>query len=297
MSVSQHTARILIELNRDFYRRVARSFSQTRHSVWPGQAHCAQIIYTNSENRDRSDCTPVRVLDVASGNARFEQLLGQGAPHMQFECVAADVSSGMSDAHLDIPSNVQVTFEQVDFMAPFLDEHGGGDSEIARFSNSCQETAPFDACVCFGFFHHIPIQSWRKQLLACMCEAVSKKAEQTRNASQTGTPNSVTAHSAGVVAISLWRFLDDPKMAARAQKATERAFDLHVGGLSPENLGPNDRFLSWQGKDVFRYCHSFTDEEVSDLASVCPANMKAERFFSDGKSGKLNEYLVFVPRD
>lgn len=285
MTISLHTARILCNCNRTFYQRVAPSFSDTRHAAWPGQKVCSHIISGYA-----ADQSFISVLDIASGNARFEALLGVDAPNRRFLCTDVDASDSMAHAHLDLPKNVDVAFKHADILQPFISAEDGSLSSLFEEIQAEQKrrltaygyhtntsyavTHVYHACVCFGFFHHIPIQKWRIALLHEMLHAVD---------------------SHGIVAVSLWCFLRDRAMARRAHEATQHAYDMKYASLVPSDLGEGDYFLGWQNKPIFRYCHSFSDREIDELANICPPEMRVMRFACDGKNGMSNEYLVFVP--
>lgn len=94
----------------------------------------------------------------------------------------------------------------------------------------------------------------------------------------------------GFVIVSLWRFLENPLLARKAEATHERA--LAELGLPPLDAG--DRLLGWRDEPgAYRYCHSFTDGEVDALAaSVGRAATEVARFRADGRDGALNSYLV-----
>ena len=97
----------------------------------------------------------------------------------------------------------------------------------------------------------------------------------------------------GFSCVSLWRFLTDEGLAAKAKEST--ASGIAELGYPKEQFGKGDCLLGWKNeKGAYRYCHSFSDEEINDLVSVVSneAYLKA-RFQADGRTGTLNEYLVF----
>ena len=94
----------------------------------------------------------------------------------------------------------------------------------------------------------------------------------------------------GFVIVSLWRFLENPPLARKAEATHEHA--LAELGLPPLDAG--DRLLGWRDEPgAYRYCHSFTDGEIDALAaSVGHAATEVARFRADGRDGALNSYLV-----
>ena len=96
----------------------------------------------------------------------------------------------------------------------------------------------------------------------------------------------------GFSCVSLWRFLTDEGLAAKAEEST--ASGIAELGYPKEQFGKGDCLLGWKNeKGAYRYCHSFSDEEINDLVSAVSneAYLKA-RFQADGRTGTLNEYLV-----
>ena len=95
--------------------------------------------------------------------------------------------------------------------------------------------------------------------------------------------------------MSLWRFLDDARLAAKAEASHEAALAaLAQTGAKAAQLEPGDRFLRWQDtQDAFRYCHHFDEGEIARLiAAVGDAAELAARFEADGRSNALNTYLI-----
>ena len=114
-----------------------------------------------------------------------------------------------------------------------------------------------DLVVAFGFMHHVPVHEWRVALLTDM---VGRAAP------------------GGIVAATFWQF---EAGCARLDVA-----------LRTED---GDYLLGWQGDTSrFRYCHSFSDEEIlrmEQLAEACGATVLPS-YSADGPDGRSNRYLV-----
>ena len=97
--------------------------------------------------------------------------------------------------------------------------------------------------------------------------------------------------SDGLLAVSLWRFMDDEQLAERARRTTAEA----LGELGDIALEQGDCILGWNDQSgAYRYCHSFDDAEVDRLsAGISDIVSLAARYRADGRTGALNEYLVF----
>lgn len=116
-----------------------------------------------------------------------------------------------------------------------------------------------DLSVSFGFMHHLPLFSQRLLLL-------QELLRHTR--------------PGGSIVVAFWQFAADERLRAKAR--------------SVEGGEGNDYLLGWQDRtDVARYCH-FCDEHEIDLLvrGVLPLAHEIARFYADGRSGRLNRYVV-----
>lgn len=269
-------AQMLCQLNNDFYRDQAVSFSDTRHAKWPGWECCLKAV--SSVFLDQSNSV---LLDVACGNLRFEkflasqllerhiqvwaldscdELLPQTCAGTLVEKVNADGADtpGATDVHL------QINYLHCDVMEAI------GSSKAFTYG-----IPQADISVSFGFMHHVPLPEWRVQLLNSLIEATKP---------------------GGFVCVSFWEFLADEGLAAKAYKTHERALaELGpVWGFSSADFNDGDFLLGWRNTPgAYRYCHSFSTSEVDAL--IATVSHRAEcvaRFRADGRTETLNEYIV-----
>ena len=237
--------------------------------------------------------TPVasvhRILDVACGNVRFKSFLEGALPNVTWDYCAVDnceqlvgAPAGVAFTPCDIVSAliegralpfVPRGFEGKD-VASVSGSSMGDACEDAACRGAGSEGVNADLTVCFGFFHHVPGREARECLLRALCAAT--------------VPG-------GLVAVSLWRFMDDSGLAKKAHESHEAALKHFSEQGLYLNLDANDYLLGWQqAQGVFRYCHHFADEEVKALAAaVRDVAQLADCFRADGRTGNLNEYLVF----
>lgn len=269
-------AQMLCQLNNDFYRDQAVSFSDTRHAKWPGWECCLKAV--SSVFLDQSNSV---VLDVACGNLRFEKFLASQLLERQIQVWALDScdellpqtcagtlvekvnadgadTPGATDVHL------QINYLHCDVMEAI-------DSSKA-FTYGIPQA---DISVSFGFMHHVPLPEWRVQLLNSLIEATKP---------------------GGFVCVSFWEFLADEGLAAKAYKTHERAL-VELGpvwGFSSADFNDGDFLLGWRNTPgAYRYCHSFSTSEVDAL--IATVSSRAEcvaRFRADGRTETLNEYIV-----
>ena len=282
--MDERTARLLVGLTSDFYRRFAGSFSDTRQGAWTGWGRCLEVVRAQLPGaRDGGDVDELDVLDLACGNLRFEQFFAEAvAParvrfHAFDDCdELAQPRSGETHGGSD-PAAASAFGE-----APALDACAGAPLEVDYRHLDVMDSlfrgvrlvdvlgAPLcDLSVCFGFLHHMPLPEQRVEVLRAL-------VEKTR--------------PGGLVAVSFWCFLDDPRFADKARAEHARA----AAALDLPLLPVNDCVLSWQNNpDAHRYCHSFTQDEIDALVgSVSARAQEVARFRADGKTGAMNTYVV-----
>lgn len=126
---------------------------------------------------------------------------------------------------------------------------------------------PFDLVGVFGLLHHLPGLDTRLELIRALASRLAP---------------------GGRLAATCWRFGEDPRVSGRL---------LDWGDtVDVSQLDPGDHLLRWgEAPDVGRYCHFADPDEIDELArSVQGMGLElADRFRSDGRSGDLNEYLVW----
>ncbi len=261
-------ARELVALNTAFYADHAESFSATRSAPWEGWRRVLEVARELGAIDGRR---PV-VLDLACGNLRFERFLADELKPTVARVDALDNCPDLAGGAY-IPGT---TLHDVDILSQLMEmgREAPQQDEAAAAARTrlSPHTDPCDLAVCFGFMHHVPGADLRR----CV---VDELVARTR--------------PGGVVAISLWRFMNDERLARKARAADAAASQSAPWpGFDASELEPGDHFLGWQGEDgPLRYCHHFEEEEVDSLAARADA-VEAARFSADGASGDLNRYLI-----
>jgi tRNA (uracil-5-)-methyltransferase TRM9 len=206
----------------------------------------------------RLGSTPCRLLDAGCGNGRFARFL-------------ADAGLGKID------------YTGVDSSAALLglagERLGDWTTRSVRLVELDLLAAPppareYDAIVLFGVLHHVPGFARRLELLSRLGSHLA---------------------TGGFLAATLWRFGADARAAGNTV-----AFAAHPVRVDLAELEAGDRLLRWRGEEgVVRYCHFVDDEEVRRLLDgTRAAGLRVvDHFRSDGRSGDLNEYLVWSRDD
>ena len=276
-------ARALIELNNRFYAEHVASFSATRATPWNGWQAVAELV--------REHGRPVRtVLDLACGNLRFERFLARELPesrrsiHAIDSCPALVCSSGGDPRELS-SATVDLTYHQADILTALLDasplDAQAASAPRPRAHEVLPATPACDLAVCFGFMHHVPGFELRSQVLATLVDRTAP---------------------GGLIVLSLWQFMHDARLAAKADIADARAREhglrladaAHPFPIASDSLEPGDHFLGWQADPApLRYCHHCNASEVDALvAFVGRRAREVARWAADGSSGTLNQYIA-----
>jgi len=267
----------LHQLNTQFYKEQGASFAQTRGAPWHGWNQCLEVLLlchgdgspgtqeaveVCQENRPHGTLS---VLDLACGNMRFADFLAEKLPDTAISYYGVDNSDEMSAKGTFLQS-----YQSLDIVQLLA---GEGVVEVTKRL----EAPPCELSVSFGFMHHIPGQSLRRQLLEAMI-----------------------AHTnpGGYIIVSFWQFLNSPDLARKAEITHAQALADFAGlDTTPPLCGAlegGDYFLGWQGKPgAYRYCHSFSSAEIDQLIDeISDKAQLVARFDADGRTRNLNHYLV-----
>jgi SAM-dependent methyltransferase len=126
---------------------------------------------------------------------------------------------------------------------------------IGRFNQ------PFDLVVLWGILHHIPNYSARITLINQALELTS-----------------------GVFAASLWQFAKFERF-----KKLEASWD-NLPDIDQSQLEAGDYLLNFNDSDHYRYCHSFSDQEIKRIKTDLLQPSITE-YQADGKEG-YNRYII-----
>ena len=257
-------------LNMRFYAENAASFSETRAGGWPGWgrmleelrgAGCAWADTLRAGTCSAERTFDVRIVDAACGNLRFERWLAETLPDVAFQVSALDNCADLAGA---VPAFVD--FRSCDILGALIE--GDGDWRAAL------ENAA-DLAVSFGFLHHVPTAPARARFACQLLDCV---------------------RPGGFGVLTLWRFASSGDLLTKAQATT--AAGLDALGLRTSDLDAGDYLVGWQDRpNAYRYCHSFDEADIEGLiAAVADTAQLVARFRADGRTGDLNEYLIFQRR-
>ncbi len=252
--MNRQTRDRLRELNLGFYAEVAEEFHETRGHPWQGW----QRVLAHSPIASGASPLRGRVLDVGCGNARFARFL-HGRRTSSFEYVGLDANPRLlehAQSTLSELSGCTASLLRRDVLAPPV--------------GSRLPSGPFDLVAAFGFLHHVPAFRARRRLLEELAQRL--------------------AHG-GLLCITAWRFEGEARYARR--KLDWRTLDATPRGpIELDQLEPHDHLLSFGAHGTaLRYCHHIAEEELDLLLADLPL-LEVDRFDADGRSGRLNRYLI-----
>ena len=257
--MNEETANRLIEINNDFYRNHARSFSETREHPWQGWHRCLEMLRKAENEREAGGASfnfkRFSVFDLACGNQRFKTFLTGELPEAEITYYAVDNCDAL------VPSPPDSYYQNLDVLRAL--QKGLCLSE--------QLEAPVcDLSVSFGFMHHVPLKEYREEVLRSLIR-------QTR--------------PGGYVIVTFWQFLKDKALKEKASATHKRALQE----LELNTLDENDCLIGWKDTPgLYRYCHHFSDGEIEQLAGTAANEASLiSRFTADGKTNDMNRYLIW----
>lgn len=245
----------LSELNNDFYRNQAVSFSDTRHAKWPGWERCLDEVRAVSQDKQA-----LRVLDIACGNLRFEEYLAKYCEELP---VNWQVFVNALDACDDLVPETCAGKQVIRSTQKNSGETSGinkakkesetsginkakkeGKAEDALLSSDLSRSVKCVTCdMAVAFTHCDIMQALASNTLKDALKAENFSEERAQVTVAFGFMHhvpllewrlqllndviSVTAPD-GFVCVSFWRFMDDEAMAAKARKTHSQAIDYLV---------------------------------------------------------------------
>jgi tRNA (uracil-5-)-methyltransferase TRM9 len=239
-------------LNRQFYKQVATSFSESRSYYWQGWNKLVPYI----QELARHHRNRVTVLDMGCGNGRFGSFLAEQLPNIKINYIGADNSKELLKIAQSqtLSKNIKSDFIKLDIVESLLDE---------SLEKKIQSFSPHFVTA-LGVLHHIPSFKLRQEFISTLANVLPKS---------------------GYLAFTTWNFLD----TKRFQK---KIIDPQQVKVDSDKLEKHDVILDWKrGQTAHRYCHYTDREELKSLVNASRLE-KASQFKADSKSGKLNTYTV-----
>lgn len=238
----------LLALNRAFYSAVADPFDATRQATAPGMVALVEQLPAGDPVQG------LTVVDVGCGNGRLARLLaGRGAPVLYVGVDANPALLAHARAQTATLPGLTAHFVEADLAYP------GWEESVPR-----PQPAGFDVVACLATLQHLPGYALRLATVAALARLL---------------------RPGGLLALSLWQFLDDPRLVAKQ-------VDWATYHIAPAAVEPGDALLPWQqGTYAVRYVHQVNTAELADLAAQSGLEI-LNTYRADGKRGDLNLYAV-----
>lgn len=201
------------------------------------------------------------VMDVGCGNGRFGLFLREQIPEESIQYVGVDNSNELLEIAQRQYQYVRMEpkFIELDLVESLLD-----DSLVEKLSD---HRAHFIAVL--GVLHHIPSLELRQKLITDLGKLIVKN---------------------GYLAFTTWNFMESERLQKKVVPANKVSID-------ETELEAHDMILDWQrGVTAYRYCHYADEDERRQLIANSELT-EASQFTADGKSSKLNTYVVLQKKD
>ncbi len=197
--------------------------------------------------------SPAHYVDVGCGNGRWFNFIFNKSVLID-SGIGIDLDTYMlGQARFSFIKDLRFRFYQGDCI-----EHI--DECIAHIGNPTILTS-------FGLWHHIPSFDLRQRLLSQLLSSVAL---------------------GGKLIVSFWQFANEPGYSNKLIFPGNAAERLHIPATEFET---GDYFLGWQAStDVLRYCHSFSRDEIEQLAVTVSPHY---HFVYGSQNDVTNTYVVF----
>jgi len=246
-------AQRLIELNKEFYQKLAAPFSASRERLQPGVMRILEGIPIDAS-----------VLDLGCGNGGVALELerrGFAGRYMGLDITDEFLQMARKGIHEMMATGMQhagrgqhassYKFTKADLTSDFVQQAG-------------IESEQFDFVFAFAMMHHIPGREERVNFLRRMRTLLARPTE-------------------GIFFHSEWQFLNSERLQGRIKP-------WEAIGMTDEDVDVRDFLLDWRReRQGLRYVHHFDEEELNALALETGFRV-AETLYSDGEGGKLAIY-------
>lgn len=259
------TVKQLAAINRLFYDRMARPFSDSRPS---SQDRFSWIVSQIPQGAHLFDagCGNASLAERLEGEQRQATYLGMDA---SWELIRIAASRVHKFRH------VSARFMVCDIMRPCW----SANQQPSNFTPTLRQTSPvrgpqtadvhrqptamerFDIILLLAVLQHIPSIASRLQVLSDLANLMQPQ---------------------GRLIMTNWQFLNDERMR-------KKIVSWASAGVVEQDLEPGDTLLNWKrGGFGYRYCHQLTEQEVENLAASSGLRV-IHQFLGDGG---LNLYSV-----
>lgn len=287
-------ASFLNNLNKAFYRKMARSFSETRQNPWSGWYPLLDAVNSFLAPTFISSGEPLAVFDLGCGNGRFEKFLLENLC-VPFSGVGVDSDEQLlHDAQKIYYSTSDkqnfnfITGDVFNFLHESLQKqtvkeksfekgHFPKGAERGWISDTWDNT--FNIACSFGVTHHLFGKSAQESFMELMYRSLK-------------TP--------GLMVTSFWQPLKLKKYRIQAKENLKIIQDEYPA-FPFDCLSPNDVFLSWGDAPIFRYVHSYSDGEINELIEKLlgrHGDLRLANLYSQaGGNDNLNKYAIISMLD
>lgn len=253
------TAQGLRDVTHDFYNRVGSFWNNDPYYYWEGWGRLHDIVARSHS-----------FLDIGCGNGRFANFINRHSDSSHISqakepitYLGLDYSETLLQ-HVNTPSYTQ--FELWDVY-----------HESIQSKTQKHELSAFDCIVMFGFIHHIPTYSMRKQIILDACSLLN---------------------SSGKLIVTTWQFHEIPRLQKRIVLPSSLEYEAVCDKfrINDEELEKGDHILNWvKYVHAHRYSHAFDDNEIQSYIEDSEFEI-IDIYYADGKLMRRNKYYIIQRR-
>ena len=334
-AMTRTTMRALCQLNTEFYKRNAASFSQTRTAPWEGWRRCMAACGfddsdgaalgqpVNAQTADQSADAAAQGLDDQAGEQAAESpaFQDQTSATQPINDPSAEGTPACSQAAaMGLSASRSLTRSVLDIACGNL-----------RFEMFLANAYPHIDWSFFAVDNCEPLVASGQEDIAkkvhFTCEDIVSNLLEGLPAAEPANIPALAAATPFDLVVSFGFLHHIPIFDLRRQFLLEALSQVKPGGylvvsfwqflndpakrakieqthaealaFFEGSLEPNDYLLGWKNEPGnYRYCHHFSNEEIDRIiAALAPHATVVESFSADGKPGNLNRYVVFKRKE
>jgi tRNA (uracil-5-)-methyltransferase TRM9 len=201
------------------------------------------------------------ILDLGCGNGWFARELAERGHRGTY--LGVDFSPPLLRDAESYTGSFSAKFKEVDL------------TKLSVISEQLSVKGHWSLITAFATLHHIPSREIRLDILGTVHQLLK--------------PEGLFVHSN-------WQFLNSEKLKARIQPWEVAAVSgPALSGVEVSEVEAGDYLLDWRsGGKGLRYVHHFDEAELKELAREIGFQVK-DTFYSDGETGNLGLYQVWMP--
>ncbi|MGD9129187.1 MAG: methyltransferase [Candidatus Woesebacteria bacterium] len=246
------------QLNQDFYQKIAQDFNDSRGYYWQGWYKLKKMLCQKAKEKKE-----LTVLDLGCGNARLAGFLVKELKIKNLNYIGIDNNDYFLKIAKDKLKKLKFKHQllKIDLMKTLINQSLKQKLKKLNIKN-------VDFIFVLGLIHHLPCFKTRSKFVLNIASLLDKNEKKSAK-----------------IILAAWQLINDPRFK-------NKIINPDKVGISSTELEKNDYIIDWRrGKTAYRYYHYFNQNELNQILSDGKLKL-TNKFFADGKSGKLNQYFI-----